>query len=329
MNLSRFATHHIKAILFVTVALCVIGAWLLGSFPVAILPDITFPRIVVIAESGERPAKMMEVGVTRLLEESIASVPGVSRMRSKTERGATQISVDLGWGTDMLIAQQLVNTKVNEIRADLPADTHISVERMNPTVFPILGFSLRAKGLSQAELWSLATYTVKPRLTRVPGVARVVVQGGRIPEIAVEVNPQKLAAHQLALADVEAGADRRERHQGSREDRPAVPAISGAGFRGSDRRKEARRHIRGRARRSADLPAPDRRHPSIRAGSQYRGHRRRQRVRADKHRSPARGQHGIRGRWRAPRACRYEIRPAARRTRLASFTINPTSSRTP
>ncbi len=203
MNLSRFATHHIKAILFVTTALCIIGAWLIKSFPVAILPDITFPRIVVIAESGERPAKMMEVGVTRLLEESIASVPGVRRMRSKTQRGATEISIDFAWGTDMLIAQQLVNTKANEIRADLPADTHISVERMNPTVFPILGFSLRAKGLSQAELWSLATYTVKPRLTRVPGVARVVVQGGRIPEIAVEVNPQRLAAHQLSLADVE------------------------------------------------------------------------------------------------------------------------------
>ena len=98
MNLSRFATHHIKAILFVTVALCAIGAWLLRTFPVAILPDVTFPRIVVIAESGDRPARMMEVGVTRSLEESIASAPGVSRMRSKTQRGATEISIDFNWG---------------------------------------------------------------------------------------------------------------------------------------------------------------------------------------------------------------------------------------
>jgi CzcA family heavy metal efflux pump len=203
MSLSRFATHHVKAILFVTIALCVIGVLIIRSFPVAILPDITFPRIVVIGESGERPPRMMESGVARPLEEAIASVPGVDRMRTKTQRGATVISVDFAWGTDMLVAQQLVNTKVNETRSDLPPDTHVTVERMNPTVFPILGMSLRSKGLSQSELWSLATYTIRPRLARVPGVARVVVQGGQIPEIAVEVNPARLAAHRLSIMDVE------------------------------------------------------------------------------------------------------------------------------
>src|SRR2546425_4877198 len=203
MSLSRFATQHIKAILFVTVVLCAIGAWLIGSFPVAILPEVTFPRLVVIAESGDRPARMMMAGVTRPIEEAIATVAGVTRMRSKTQRGATEISVDFTWGTDMLSALQLVNTKVNEARTQLPPDTNISIERMNPTVFPILGLSLQARGLSQSDLWTLATYTLRPLLARVPGVARVVVQGGRVPEIAVTVDPQRLAAYRLSLADVE------------------------------------------------------------------------------------------------------------------------------
>lgn len=203
MNLSRFATHHIKAVLFVTVTLCIVGVWLARTFPVAILPDVTFPRIVVIADAGERPSRMIEVGITRPLEEAIATVPGVDRIRSKTQRGGTEISIDFNWGTDMLVALQFVNTKINEIRSQFPPETQISVERMNPTVMPIMGLSLRAKGLSQSELWNLATYTLKPRLTRVPGVARVVVQGGRIPEIAIEVNPQRLASHKLQLADVE------------------------------------------------------------------------------------------------------------------------------
>src|SRR5207247_1505709 len=85
----------------------------------------------------------------------------------------------------------------------LPPETTISVERMNPTVFPILGLSLQSRSLSQSELWTLATYTLRPRLARVPGAARVVVQGGRIPEIAVMVNPQRLAAYHLSLPDVE------------------------------------------------------------------------------------------------------------------------------
>ena len=103
----------------------------------------------------------------------------------------------------MLVAQQLVTAKANEVRPTLPPETQITVERMNPTVFPILGLSLRSKNLSQDELWSLATYTIRPRLGRAPGVARVVIQGGRIPEIIVEVNPQKLAAYRLAMADVQ------------------------------------------------------------------------------------------------------------------------------
>ena len=159
---------------------------MIGSFPVSILPDVTFPRVVVIAESGERPVRMIEVSVARPLEEAVAVVPGVTRIRTKMQRGAAEIAVNFAWGTDILVAQQLVNTRVNEARPLLPPESHVSVERMNPTVFPIMGLSLQAKGLSQAELWSIATYTLRPRLSRVPGVARVVVQGGRVPEIAVD-----------------------------------------------------------------------------------------------------------------------------------------------
>jgi CzcA family heavy metal efflux pump len=203
MNLSVFATRHLKAILFVTLVLCGVGAWMIGSFPVAILPDISFPRIIVIAEAGDRPARMMEVGITRPLEQSIATIAGVSRIRSKTQRGASEISIDFVWGTDIAATQQLVNAKVNEARASLPPDSQVTVQRMNPTVFPILGLSLRSASLSQDRLWSLATYTLLPRLTRVPGVARVEIQGGRVPEVEVTVDPQRLAAFKLSLPDVE------------------------------------------------------------------------------------------------------------------------------
>jgi CzcA family heavy metal efflux pump len=204
MNLSKFATQHIKAVLFVTIILCTIGAVMVASFPVSILPDVTFPRVVVVAEAGERPSRSMEIAVTRPLEEAIATVPGVKKIRSRTQRGGSEISIDFNWGTDMLIAQQLVNTRVSDTRPKLPPETDVTTERMSPTVFPILGLSLTSKkGLSQAELWSLATYTLRPQLSRTPGVARVVVQGGRTPEITVEINPERLAAYRLALADVE------------------------------------------------------------------------------------------------------------------------------
>lgn len=203
MNLSRFATGNIKAVLFVAVALCAIGAGLLFTFPVSILPDITFPRIIVLADAGDRPTRQVEVIVARPLEEAIASVPGVTHIRSRMARGSAELFVDFAWGVDMNQAEQKVNTRIGEARSTLPPDVTVSGQRMNPTVFPIYGLSLHSKTLSQSQLWSLANFTLRPRLARVPGVAHVTVQGGQIPEIAVDVDPRRLAAFKLALPDVE------------------------------------------------------------------------------------------------------------------------------
>ncbi|MEP6757352.1 MAG: efflux RND transporter permease subunit, partial [Chthonomonadales bacterium] len=203
MNISHFATRNIKALLFLTVALCIAGGWVATTFPVSILPDVTFPRVKIIVDSGDRPVRTMEAAIARPIEEAIATVPGLNKIRTKIQRGGMEMSADFNWGADMITTQQLVGARVNEVRAQLPSETKITVERMNPTVFPVLGISLRASGLSPSELWSLATYTIKPRLSRVPGVARCEIQGGRVPEIAVDVQPSRLSLYKLSLPDVE------------------------------------------------------------------------------------------------------------------------------
>ena len=202
MSISGFATRNIKAILFVTIALCMLGVAAYRAFPVSILPDVTFPRVIIIAESGDRPVKSLEVSVTRPIEEAISTLPNVKRVQSRTERGSTEISVNFTWGTDIYTAEQLVNARVNQVRPELPQDTQIEIERMNPTVFPVMGLTLDAKNLSPSQLYELAAYNLKPRLSRVPGVARVVIQGGQIPEFLVEADPQKLQSMHLSLEDL-------------------------------------------------------------------------------------------------------------------------------
>ena len=202
MSISGFATRNIKAILFVTIALCMLGVAAYRAFPVSILPDVTFPRVIIIAESGDRPVKSLEVSVTRPIEEAISTLPNVKRVQSRTERGSTEISVNFTWGTDIYTAEQLVNARVNQVRPELPQDTQIEIERMNPTVFPVMGLTLDAKNLSPSQLYELAAYNLKPRVSRVPGVARVVIQGGQIPEFLVEADPQKLQSMHLSLEDL-------------------------------------------------------------------------------------------------------------------------------
>ncbi len=202
MSLTAWAIRNSRPIVFLTAVLCLIGAVIYGSLPVSILPDVTFPRVVVIASAGDRPTKNVEISIARPIEEAVAIIPGVSRVRSTTQRGSTEISIDFAPSTDIVAAEQFVNAKVNEVRPLIPPETETEVERMNATVFPVVGLTLNSKSLSQTELWSLAQYTLRPRLSRVPGVARVVVQGGRPPEIAVTVRPAALAAFGLSTADV-------------------------------------------------------------------------------------------------------------------------------
>lgn len=202
MSLSAWAIRNIKPILFVVMVLCAAGAWMYTSFPVSILPDVTFPRVVAIAECGERPTKMVEVSITRPIEEALAEIPGVQRIRSKTKKGSTEISVDFMPGTDIIVAEQMVNAKVNQVRPELPAETTTEVERMNPTVFPVMGLTLKSKSLSQTQLWNLATYNLKPKLARTSGVARVIVQGGRAPEIGVTLRPGAIATLGISASDV-------------------------------------------------------------------------------------------------------------------------------
>lgn len=202
MKLTAWAIRNARPVFFLTALLCIVGAYLYSTFPVSILPDVAFPRVVIVADAGDRPSKNVEVSVTRPIEEAIATLPGVSRVRSTTERGSAEISVDFVDGTDIIAAESQVNAKVGALRASFPPDTTTEVQRMNPTVFPVVGLTVNSKSLTPAELWNLATYTLRPRLSRVPGVGRVIVQGGATPEMDVTVRPDALAAAGLSLDDV-------------------------------------------------------------------------------------------------------------------------------
>ncbi len=202
MKLTEWAIRNARPVFFLTAVLCIVGAFLYRGFPVSILPEMTFPRVVVIAEAGDRPTRSVEIAITRPIEEALATVAGVTHVRSTTERGSAEIAIDFADGTDIAAAESQVNAKVGSLRNVFPPETTTEVQRMNPTVFPVVGLTVNSESLTPTELWTLATYTLRPRLARVPGVARVVVQGGRPPEVEVAVRPAALATAGLSLDDV-------------------------------------------------------------------------------------------------------------------------------
>jgi len=190
------------ALLLLVVILVACGLIVGARMPVSIFPSVTFPVIKIIADAGEQPAARMMPSVTRPLEQAVLRVPGIRLVRSTTSRGSTEISANFAWGTEMQTALQRVQAEMARIRPDLPAETRLEVQWMNTAVFPILGYALTSDTLSQADLWELAEYSLKPELVRIPGVSQVQIQGGRQREFQVHLEPAALAARRLAVSDV-------------------------------------------------------------------------------------------------------------------------------
>ena len=197
------ATRRRASAVFTLLGILVLcGIYTIGRMPASILPSVTFPIVKVIADVGEVPAIQMMPTVTRPLEEAILRVPGIELLRSTTSRGSSELSALYTWGTDMQVALQRVQAETQRIRPDLPPDTRIDVESMNTSVFPILGYALSSDSLSQAELWELAEYALKPALVRIDGVSQVQIEGGRRHEFQVRLDSRALQGRGLSAADV-------------------------------------------------------------------------------------------------------------------------------
>lgn len=203
MNPARLATQQSRAVLLITVLLATAGAIAGFSLPSSIYPSLEFPRIVVIAHSGSTPARSMTLTVARPLEQAIMEVPGIRRVRSRTFRGATEISAQFEPGTDTVVALQQVQNHIAEIRATLPGDIELVVDRQTPAVFPIYAINLTG-ALSAADLYDYGFYVIRPALSRVSGVGHVGVLASDTREIEVIVDPAKLLAATLTVDDVAA-----------------------------------------------------------------------------------------------------------------------------
>jgi CzcA family heavy metal efflux pump len=194
-----------RAIFLAVALLSAAGVWAALQLPSAIYPELEFPRVLIVAQGSALGARQVVFGITRPIEEAISVVPGVERVVSRSIRGATEISIYFAPRTDMPYALQLVRARVNQIRSDLPADLDVEVERMTPSLFPILSYNL--EGGDPAALYEIARYQIKPLLSRVPGVGRVSVEASDLPEVEVVADPARLAALGMSYDDL-AGAIR-------------------------------------------------------------------------------------------------------------------------
>ncbi|MFZ1014687.1 MAG: efflux RND transporter permease subunit, partial [Terracidiphilus sp.] len=194
----------LRTIVFVALALTIVGIYGFFRTPIAVFPETNFPRVVIGVDNGVMPVEQMQVTITKPIEDAVNSVPGLQTVRSTTSRGSAEVSLFFDWSVDMFQTLQLVNSEISRVQQELPAMAKITTRRLTFATFPILGYSLTATNpsVSQQALWELATYTLKPPLNRVDGVATVTIQGGQIPEYHVVPNLARMQASGVTILDL-------------------------------------------------------------------------------------------------------------------------------
>lgn len=202
MKAAAWLSAHRRSVLFLVALLALAGALAAFRLPVSLFPTVQFPRVSLSLDAGDQPANQMELQVTRPVEEAVRSIAGVTNVRSTTSRGSAEVSVSFDWGTDMAAATLQVNAAVAQIQAQLPPGTRVAARRMDPTVFPIIAYSLTSASLSPTALRDLASYQLRPLLSGIAGVATVQVQGGASEEVRVTADPRRLQAYGLSMDDL-------------------------------------------------------------------------------------------------------------------------------
>jgi len=199
-----WVARHTRSILAIMLALMIAGGFSAVLLPTGLFPVVQFPRVVVNVDAGARPADQTALLVTIPMEQATRRVLGVLGVRSTTSRGSAEVSLDFAWGTDMAAVAVQVDAAVAQTLPSLPAGSSYRVRRMDPTVFPVIAYSMLSKDVSPVAQRDIAQYQIAPLLTAVPGVSYVGVQGGEVQEVEVLVDPHRLAARGLALSDVAA-----------------------------------------------------------------------------------------------------------------------------
>jgi HAE1 family hydrophobic/amphiphilic exporter-1 len=202
MNLADLSIKRPTFILALVTVIMVVGAISLSRLGVDQFPDVTFPVVSVLTPYRGAGPQEVETLVSKPMEEELSSISGIKHLSSTNQDGLSIITVEFTLGTDSKYAEQQVRDKVFSARAKLPRDVDEPIlRRYDPADQSVLRLAFSAD-LTPAVIYKLAKDTVKTKLEQVPNVALVQITGGTEREIQVNLDRNKLKAHEVALTSV-------------------------------------------------------------------------------------------------------------------------------
>ncbi len=212
MSLPGRAISHPVTTVMMTICVIVMGVVSLQRLSVDLLPSLDFPSISIYTEYEGVAPEEIETIITRPIEESVSTVPGIEEIESVSMEGRSRISLRFSWGTSLDSALNDVRARVERVRDVLPEDAATpTVFKFDVTSFPIMFLGVSGE-MEPYGMRTVVERTVKYRLERIEGVAAVNIRGGFRREIQVEMDAQRLAAAGISPAQLVAALKRANRN---------------------------------------------------------------------------------------------------------------------
>src|SRR5215475_3572106 len=194
----------------VVVLACVLlgyGLYITANAELDVFPNFVQPQVVIQTECPGLAPEQVELLVTVPIETTVNGLGDMESLRSESIQGLSIITAVFKEGSDVFRARQTLAEKLAETAGQLP--TTVKTPRMTPltsSTMDLLKIGLVSDRLTPMQLRTFADWTLKPRLLSVPGVAKASVFGGDVRQLQIQVRPERLVAHNLALVDVLAAA---------------------------------------------------------------------------------------------------------------------------
>ena len=203
--LVRSALKQRVLVLAMAALLVVLGLRASKDVPLDVFPEFAPPIVEIQTEAPGLSTEEVESLITVPIETAVNGVPDLATLRSKSVLGLSSVTILFERGTDVIRARQLVQERVAQVQARLPAAAR------QPVMLPPLSSTSRAmkigissKKLDQMQLSELVRWTIRPKLMSVPGVANVAVWGYRDRQLQVLADPDRLQASGVTLAELRA-----------------------------------------------------------------------------------------------------------------------------
>jgi CzcA family heavy metal efflux pump len=197
-----WSIEHRLIVVLATLAVSVYGVLTTLRMPVDVFPDLTAPTVTIVTEAHGLAPQEVETLVTFPIETAVNGSTGVRRVRSASAIGISIVWVEFDWGTDKYIARQVVNEKLQTVGAELPEDVRPTLAPISSIMGEILFIAVKSERHGPMEVRDVADWTVRRRLLAIPGVAQVVPIGGEVRQYQVKVDPERLRAFDVTLAQV-------------------------------------------------------------------------------------------------------------------------------